>query len=44
MELEKYELINNIGNGSYGVVFKAKEKSTGRIIAVKLINKVSKQA
>lgn len=42
MELEKYELVKKIGHGSYGEVFKAKEKSTGRSLAVKLINKVSK--
>lgn len=41
MELEKYDLIKKIGGGSYGEVFKAKEKATGRSIAVKLINKVS---
>lgn len=43
MELEKYELIKKIGGGSYGDVFKAKEKLTGRSIAVKLISKVRKQ-
>lgn len=40
MELEKYETIEMIGNGSYGVVYKAKEKATGTNIAVKLIKKV----
>lgn len=42
MELEKYELIKKIGGGSYGDVFEAKEKLTGRSIAVKLISKVRK--
>lgn len=42
MELEKYELLEKIGGGSYGDVFKAKEKLTGRSIAVKLITKVWK--
>lgn len=41
MELEKYDLIEMIGNGSYGQVFKAKEKATEKSIAVKLIKKVS---
>lgn len=41
MELEKYDLIEMIGNGSYGKVFRAKEKATGKSIAVKLIKKVS---
>lgn len=42
MELEKYELLKEIGGGSYGKVFKAKEKLTGRKLAVKLISKVRK--
>lgn len=41
MELDKYELIQLIGSGSYGKVYRAREKATNRNIAVKLINKVS---
>lgn len=41
MELQKYHLIEKIGGGSYGEVFKAKEKATGRSIAVKLIKIVN---
>lgn len=41
MELEKYELMYKIGEGSYGVVYKAREKATNRIIALKEIKKVS---
>lgn len=40
MELEKYDLIELIGVGSYGQVFKGRIKETGDDIAVKLINKV----
>lgn len=42
MELEKYEVLKKIGGGTYGEVFKAKEKLTGRSVAVKLIRKVWK--
>lgn len=40
MELEKYALNKEIGGGSYGKVFEAIEKLTGRKVAVKLISKV----
>lgn len=41
MELEKYDLIQMIGVGSYGQVYRAREIATNRSIAVKLIKKVS---
>lgn len=41
MEVENYYLFDMIGCGSYGQVYKAKQKGTNRIIAVKLIKKVS---
>lgn len=40
MELEKYDLKELIGAGTYGQVYKAREKATGRNVAVKLIQKV----
>lgn len=40
MSLDKYDLIKPIGEGSYGKVYKAKDKASGRDIAVKLIYKV----
>lgn len=41
MSLDKYDLIKPIGEGSYGKVYKAKDKVSGKDIAVKLIYKVS---
>lgn len=40
MELKDYELIEQIGVGSYGQVFKARDKATNKNVAVKLIDKV----
>ncbi|XP_031632215.1 serine/threonine-protein kinase fused [Contarinia nasturtii] len=39
MELKNYDLIKQIGEGTYGKVFQAREKATNRCIAVKLIKK-----
>lgn len=38
---DKFDLLEKIGEGSYGLVFKARDKTTHNIIAVKLIDKVS---
>ncbi|KAH0787433.1 AGC family protein kinase [Histomonas meleagridis] len=38
--MEDYYLINQIGEGSFGRVYKARRKHTGRIVAIKMINKL----
>jgi len=35
--MENYQKIGNLGEGTYGVVYKATEKDTGRIVALKRI-------
>lgn len=35
---EKYEMVSIIGKGSYGCVSKAKCKSTGKYVAIKIFN------
>uniref|UniRef100_A0A3B4DVK6 cyclin-dependent kinase n=1 Tax=Pygocentrus nattereri TaxID=42514 RepID=A0A3B4DVK6_PYGNA len=35
MLMEKYEKIGKIGEGSYGVVFKCRNKDTGQVVAIK---------
>lgn len=41
MEMEKYDSFHMIGAGSYGTVYSAREIATNRIVAVKIIKKVS---
>ena len=36
-ELNAYEKLEKLGEGTYGVVYKAKHKTTGEIVAVKRI-------
>jgi fused-like protein len=38
--MEHYHLINQIGEGSFGRVYKARRKYTGRLVAIKMINKL----
>jgi serine/threonine protein kinase len=38
---DKYELLGEVGSGSLGVVYKAKNRADGRIVAVKVIQGVS---
>lgn len=34
-KMEKYEKIGKIGEGSYGVVFKCRNRDTGQVVAIK---------
>ncbi len=36
-EVERYQRISKIGEGTYGVVYKARDKLTNEIVAVKKI-------
>lgn len=38
--MENYHLVNQIGEGSFGRVYKARRKYTGRLVAIKMINKL----
>ena len=33
--MDRYEKLGKLGEGSYGVVFKCRNKETGRIVAIK---------
>ena len=35
--MEKYEKLSKIGEGSYGVVFKCRNKENGQLVAVKYV-------
>ena len=38
--MENYHLISQIGEGSFGRVYKGRRKYTGRLVAIKMINKL----
>lgn len=40
--MDKYEVIGTLGEGSFGRVYKAKQLSTGILVALKVISKVRK--
>lgn len=40
--MEKYEVLKQVGEGSFGQVYKAKKRSDGEIVAFKVIRKVKK--
>lgn len=42
MKVEDYFKIEKIGEGTYGVVYKAKNKKTGGMVAMKRIRQVYK--
>jgi hypothetical protein len=37
----KYKLLKQVGNGSFGVVYKAVNKDTGEVVAIKEVRFVS---
>ena len=39
MQNENYEILNQIDEGAFGIVYKAKNKITGEIVAIKKIKK-----
>jgi len=41
--MDKYEVLEQIGEGAYGFVCKAKEKATGEIVAIKTFKDSSEQ-
>ena len=41
--MERYKVLELIGEGSFGRVFRGQERDTGRIVALKLIPKVGKR-
>ncbi len=42
--VEEFERLNRISEGTYGVVYRAREKATGRIVALKKVRpKAQKQ-
>ena len=41
--LEKYERIGRIGEGAYGIVYKARNRNTGKFVALKRIRSVAER-
>lgn len=39
--MDKYEVVGLLGEGSFGRVYKAKQTSDSRFVALKIISKVS---
>lgn len=39
--MDKYDVVSFLGEGSFGRVYKAKQKSDSTFVAVKVISKVS---
>ena len=37
--MDKYHLLHQIGEGSFGKVYKGRKKQTGQIVALKFISK-----
>ena len=37
MTSQRYERVEKIGEGTYGTVFKAKDRETGDIVALKIV-------
>ena len=37
--MEDYEMITRLGGGSFADVYKAREKSTGDLVAIKILKK-----
>ena len=35
--VEKFQKIEKVGEGTYGVVYKAKDRATGKVVALKKI-------
>lgn len=36
---EQYQVLEELGSGSFGVVYKAIERATGDIVAIKLVSR-----
>ena len=41
--MENYEIIERIGEGAFADVYKAKEKSTGEFVAIKILKRKYKK-